>query len=317
MKQRIGCLIALVFSAGAFAGDVSGASSASSAAAEQRLRQDMQLMLSRMSASGMLGDHPDQIQMSVEEPGRRVADLGVLVDSSSADRAHDGLRIVGTTPGGSAEHSGLRPGDVIVSVNGNSLKNLGADADGRALAATTLRSTVNDVPDAAGLHMDVLRNGDILAMNVPVQSVFVPAMRVQLGNTAMAAHMETASSSSGGGCGRISTFDVAPRGQHLYHAKIMQLDGKTPGPSGQENYRVSAGPHTLVVSEDIPTREMTGGAMASLRFRQNTHKELVVDVKPNTTALVGAKFRDDKALDFAHGEYWDPVVWREASEGCP
>jgi hypothetical protein len=315
MKRQICCLIALVCSAGASAVEING-SSASSAMAEQHLRQDMQLMLSRMSASGMLGDHPDQIQMSVVEPSRRVADLGVLVDSTSADRAHDGLHIVGTTPGGSAEHGGLRPGDVIVAVNGTSLRNLGADPDGRALAATTLRSTVNDTPDTSGLHMDVLRNGDVLAMNVPVQSVFVPAMRVELG-AAAEAHADTVAAPSGGGCGRISTFDVAPRGEHLYHAKILLLDGRTPGPSGQENYRVAAGPHKLVVSEDIPTREMVGGAMASLRFRQNTHKELTVEVKPDTTSLVGAKFRDDKALDFAHGEYWDPTVWREVSERCP
>jgi len=252
--------------------------------------------------------------MSVQEPSRRVADLGVLVDSTSADRAHDGLRILGTTPGGSAEHGGLRPGDVIVSVNGTSLRGLGADTDGRALAAATLRSSVNEASESSNLHLDVLRNGDVLAMNVPVQSVFLPAMRVELGAAAVA---DSSPSMSGGGCGRISTFDVAPRNERIYHATILQLDGKTPGPSGQENYRVDAGQHKLLVAEDIPIRQMGTGAIGSLRSRLDTHKELTIDVKPGTTAMIGAKFHDDKATKFAHGEYWDPVVWRESSENCP
>ena len=315
MKIRIVSLLVALLSVSAFAADAdSASSSASSSLAEQRLRQDMQLMLSRMSASGLLGEHPDQVQLSVQEPSRRVADLGVLVDSTSAARAHDGLRVLGTTPGGSAEHGGLRPGDVIVAVNGTSLRGLGADTDGRALAAATLRSSVNEAPEASNLHLDVLRNGDVLAMNVPVQSVFLPAMRVELGAAAVADSSPTISS---GGCGRISTFDVAPRNERIYHATILLLDGKTPGPSGQENYRVSAGEHKLLVAEDIPVRQMGTGVIGSLRSRLDTHKELSVDVKPGTTAMIGAKFHDDKATKFAHGEYWDPVVWREASENCP
>lgn len=314
MKNGTIVLAALLFSASAWAVEINGNVGSGTVQAEQRLRQDMQLMLARMSSSGLLGEHPDQMQMSIAEPSHRVSDIGVLVDSTSADRAHDGLRIVGTTPGGSAEHGGLRPGDVIVSVNGTSLRNLGADADGRALAATTLRATVNESSDSAALRLDVLRNGDVLAMNVPVQSVFVPAMRVELGAAALADQASGTSMSDG--CGHISTFDVAPRGEQLYHAKILLLDGKTPGPSGQENYRVSVGPHKLLVAEDIPTKQMGVGDFASLRSRQDTHKELTVDVKPGTTAMIGAKFHQDKASSFAHGEYWDPVVWRESSEGC-
>ncbi|HEY4351968.1 MAG TPA: hypothetical protein VGN31_12125, partial [Paraburkholderia sp.] len=76
MKIRITTLLAAVLSASAFAADAGSASSSTSTSvAEQRLRQDMQLMLSRMSASGLLGEHPDQVQMSVQEPSRRVADL--------------------------------------------------------------------------------------------------------------------------------------------------------------------------------------------------------------------------------------------------
>lgn len=313
MKLRLTTLIALALSVSAFAADVNGSSAVSKGLAEQHLRQDMQLLLSRMSASGMLGDHPEEVHLSIDEPSRRVADLGVLVDSTSAERAHDGLRILGTTPGGSAEHGGLRPGDVIVSVNGTSLKNLGSDSDGRALAAATLRTSVNDAQSK--LQLDVMRNGDLLAMNVPVQSVFVPAMRVELGSGAVAA--QTTMSSSSSGCGRISTYDVAPRSERIYHATIEQIDGVTPGPSGQETYRVSAGQHKLLVNEDIPTRQVGIGPDATMRSQRDHSKVLMIDVKPDTTVMVGAKFHEDKANNVRNGEYWDPIAWREKGMSCP
>jgi hypothetical protein len=316
MKLRLSTLIALALSVSAFAADVNGSpSAASKVLAEQHLRQDMQMLLSRMSASGMLGDHPEDVHLSIDEPGRRVADLGVLVDSTSGERAHDGLRIVGTTPGGSAEHGGLRPGDVIVSVNGTSLKNLGADPDGRALAAATLRSSVNEA-SSSKLQLDVMRNGDLVAMNVPVQSVFVPAMRVELGSATVAAQTAAAPSSSSG-CGRISSYDVAPRSERIYHATIEQIDGVTPGPTGQETYRVSAGQHKLLVNEDIPTRQVGIGPDATMRSQRDHSKVLLIDVKPDTTVMVGAKFHQDKANQIHSGEYWDPVVWREKAMTCP
>ena len=323
MPLRISLLLApLAFAATAHAGGPPGAvlapaDAAASRATEQRLRQDVQLMLSRLAATGALGQHPEQLDLRLDEPAQRVTNLGVLVDSTSAERARDGLRVLGTTPGSTADHLGLRPGDVVVGVNGTSLRNLGADADGRALAAETLKSTVEALPDAAPLHLEVLRAGNTLAMNAPVQSVFLPALRMELGAAALAdtAPRASATAMANGGCGRISSFDVAPRGDRQYHARILLLDGTTPGPNGQESYRVAAGEHRLLVSEDIPTLQMGVGEMAT--FRRNSKKELTVTVKPGTTAMIAAQFHTDKAADLAHGTYWDPVVWREIPQDCP
>jgi hypothetical protein len=293
------------------------AGDAASSATEQRLRQDVQQMLSRLAASGALGQHPDQVALRLDEPAQRVTNLGILVDSTSAERARDGLRVLGATPGSTGEHLGLRPGDVIVAVNNTSLRSLGADADGRALAAATLKSTVEALPDAAPLRLDVLRDGETLAMNAPLQTVTLPALRMELGAAALAsADSGTVTRTpAGAGCGRISTFDVASRGDRQYHARIILLDGVTPGPSGGEVYRVAAGEHKLLVAENIPTRQMGFSEIASMR--RNTSKELIVIVKPDTTAMVAAQFHPDKGGDLAHGTYWDPVVWREVPESCP
>src|SRR5512143_1350067 len=128
------------------------APSGASPVAEQRVRQDMQTTLSNLGSSGALGQHPDQVAVRLDEPARRVTSLGALVDSTSAQSARDGLHVLGATPGSNADRIGLRPGDVIVAVNGTSLRDLGNDEHGRALAATTLKTVVDALPDNATLQ---------------------------------------------------------------------------------------------------------------------------------------------------------------------
>lgn len=139
------------------------------------------------------------------------ASLGLLVDSANAQAAHDGLRVLGATPGSVADQLGLRPGDVLVDVNGTSLANLGADADGHALATATLNSSLAELPPAAPVRLRVLRDGVVLAMNAPLHAATEIPATAQAG--------AAADPPVSGGCGRISVFDVAPRSQHLYRAR--------------------------------------------------------------------------------------------------
>src|SRR6185312_5060130 len=176
-------------------------------------------------------------------------------------------------------------------------------------------STVEALPDAAPLQLEVLRGGDPVALNAPVHSVYLPALRMELGAAALAGtDGSSQSTSTNSGCGRISTWDVAPPSEHKYHANVILIDGVSPGPSGGETWRVGAGTHRLLVGEDIPIRQFGVGEIASLR--RDTHKELTVTVKPNTTSRVAAQLHLDKASDVLKGGYWDPVVWREVPEAC-
>lgn len=251
------------------------------------------------SPAGMLGSSPAR------------SHLGLVVDSTSAGHARDGLRVLGATPGSVADQLGLRPGDLLVDVNGTSLRDLGADAQGRALAATTFDVRVAGLPASVPLRLSVVRDGMTLAMNAPLHARLV-------GDTAIAATAAATEDADVapaiGGCGRISIFDVAPRSKHQYHARIMLLDGSTPGPTGQQNYRVKPGVHELVVAEDIPTLEMGVGEMATLR--RHTQKKLIVNVQADTTYMIGAQLHLDKVSQFNSGAYWDPVVWREIPERC-
>ena len=295
----------------------STAAAPAGADSEQRMRQDLQATLSHMAESGALGPHPEQVSLRVDEPARRIVSLGALVDSTSAQSAGDGLHVLGTTPGSTADRLGLQPGDVIVAVNGTSLRGLGADNRGRALAATTLRSVVDALPDASTVSVDVARHERRLTLNAPMQAVYVPAMHVELGDAAAAAAGAGAGAApidSSDGCGRISAFDVAPRGERLYAARILLLDGSTPGPSGTASFRVAPGEHRLLVAENIPTQALGVGEIATRR--RQTSKALTVMVHPGQTALVAAQLHLDKTTDLSHGAYWDPVVWKEIAEAC-
>ena len=282
----------------------------------QRVREELHQVLVRLATSGTLGAHPEQIALTIDEPAQRAINLGLLVDATSANNARNGLRVLGATPGSTAEHLGVHPGDVVVAVNGQSLRDLGADDNGRALAAGTLKSSVDALPDGAPLRLDVMRGGDRLALNAPLQSVTLPALRLALGNAGSAAtEAASAQSNAAGGCGRINMMDLAPRQQSLYGATILMVDGVTPGPQNARTHRLDAGVHQLLVAERIPTNVMGLGEIASLR--NSKPKSLTVTIAPNTTIMVAARFNRDRATRINDGGYWDPVVWKETPESCP
>lgn len=326
------CLAALALSSAAARADApdtaasrsTDAPSGASPVAEQRVRQDMQTTLSNLGSSGALGQHPDQVAVRLDEPARRVTSLGALVDSTSAQSARDGLHVLGATPGSNADRLGLRPGDVILAVNGTSLRDLGSDEHGRALAATTLRTVVDGLPDGATLQFSVMRGSNPLTLSGPLEPVYLPAMHVELGGAVASAGVPAADTrastpppapASEGGCGRISMFDVAPRGEHMYGVRILLIDGTTPGAQGTPAFRVSAGEHHLLVAETIPTAEIGVGGIASLR--RQTSKPLTVNVKPGTTVMIAAQLHLDKLSELTSGAYWDPVAWKEIPQACP
>lgn len=115
-------------------------------------------------------------------------------------------------------------------------------------------------------------------------------------------------------CGRISIFDNAPRQQDLHAATIISIDGKIPGTTGQDVYRVTSGTHTLEVSERIDHRYLSFSDR--LRGADKTYKTLTIDVAPNTTYSVAAHLNEDQRTNWKDGAYWDPVVWNEVAEGC-
>ena len=289
-------------------------SASASISVEQRVRAELRAVMTELIESGAFGDKPpQQIALDIDAPAQRASNLGVLVDS--ARDARDGLHVLGVTPGGGAERMGLRAGDVLIAMNDMSLA-----GDGGA-AAANLRRTVDGLPDGNALAFQISRDGHTQTVSGPLASVYVPAMRLHVGDG-----MQVASNADGAtamtaerasGCGRISDFDVAPRQQQLHSARIISIDGVTPGPTGATSYRVAAGSHVLTVANRIESRYLPFNDRARNSGVASAHyKKLTIDVAPDTTTLIAARLNEDKRNESQNDAYWDPVAWKQVAEAC-
>lgn len=290
---------------------------------EQRLREELNVVMMDLIQSGAFGNTaPQQIAINIDSPPQKVSNLGLLVDSKG--NATDGLHVLAVTPGGNAERMGLRAGDVLVALNGTQL----SAADG----AATLRNTVDTLPDGGRLDFNVRRDGHATTIGGAATSMYLPAMHLSVGSgTALASNAGGAGPRASGsapgaygngptdtsqGCGRINDFDVAPRGQGLHKATVIAIDGHTPGPHGSQSYQVSAGPHTLKISENIEQRYFSFNSRQRNSQVGGGYKTIDVVVAPDTTYLVAARLNEDQRDNPANGAYWDPVVWKEVPETC-
>jgi hypothetical protein len=285
---------------------------------EDLLRRELRDAVARVLASDAFAGQPTgAVALTVTLPAERYLDLGLLVDPR--EPATDGLRVLGTSPGGAAQQLGLRAGDVVTRVGERSLAGLGADADGTARAVGVFRGTVESLADGAPLGLDVRRDGRTLRIDGTVQPRYLPAVRLELGEGNLVASSGAAAAASvaagtgaaaDGGCGRISTFHVAPRSQSLYGARVLSIDGRIPGPADQDTYRVAPGPHTVEVAEAIDAQDLP--TAFSRRRADLGRRTFTVVVEPGRTHLVAAHLTDGRGVR----EYWEPVVWKTLDEEC-
>lgn len=319
LRMRTSCLawtvlFALGGTAQADGGTPSAATSAAAtqgadAAVEQRLREELRALMSELVESGAFGDRPPrEISLAVDSPAQRVSNLGLLVDSARDHR--DGLHVLAVTPGGGAERMGLRAGDVVVALNGTRL-------GGTGNAANMLRQTVDGLPNGSPLAFEVRRDGHAQTISGTLSSIELPAMHLTIGGGTPVASIDPPPAAvSTQGCGRISDFDVAPRQQHLHGAKVLDIDGELPGPSGSKSYQVPAGRHVLKISEQIEPRYLAFNDRLRNAGPGPRSKTIEVEVAANTTLFVAARLNDDKRTEWRDGAYWDPVVWKTTPETC-
>jgi len=99
--------------------------------------------------------------------------LGVNI-AGGAERA-EGVEIMGVSPSGPAERAGLRKGDVLVAVDGKSLRRSGERTAGRQLV-----EQMRDVPPGQKIKVDYLRDGKpltALLTTVPAEPGIVRVLR--------------------------------------------------------------------------------------------------------------------------------------------
>lgn len=302
---------------------LTAAVSAQSTPVEQRLGEEVQLALVRLIESGAFAGKPgEEIAFTLDEPARRVNNLGLLVDSANAERARDGLRVLGVTPRSAAQRMGIKAGDRIVAVNGTGLVGLGADAAGHAQAAVTMRTLVDTLSDGSVLEFGLQREDKPLTLRGELSTIVLPPIHLKVGRDELLAstsqnvsRREPQNDGGNSGCGRFNDFDVAPSQRDLYGVKLLMIDGISTGPAGVHQFRVSAGTHVVKVVELIPAKVYR--RLNPTRLGDGPEvKTLTVNVKADTTYYLAAKFNEEKRNSRVGGEYWDPVVWRETPDKC-
>lgn len=82
--------------------------------------------------------------------------IGVMIDGAQYDEPVAGVEITGVTPGSPADDAGLRPDDVITSVNGESMS-----ADNGMAATKKLMKFMEDVTEGDDIDIEYLRNGNV------------------------------------------------------------------------------------------------------------------------------------------------------------
>lgn len=118
-------------------------------------------------------------------------------------------------------------------------------------------------------------------------------------------------------CARVSTFDSAPRAQHLFPAVLIAVDGKLPGPTGADSWRIEPGKHVLKVAEAIEPNRFTALQNRERDGRNaDRYKTLEIDAQPGITYRLAARFYVDRRNSMRDGAYWEPVIWKESPEPC-
>lgn len=121
-------------------------------------------------------------------------------------------------------------------------------------------------------------------------------------------------------CGRVSQFDLAPRNRQVYPVRVLAIDGRLPGPSTSDVYRVSPGPHTVKLAELIDPEEFSNVELRRRNVGHVSRAEITFEVEAGYTYFVGAQSflrRDQDAIAVQRGrEYWAPVVYLRIAESC-
>lgn len=92
--------------------------------------------------------------------------LGVMIDSDAGSGPVEGVAIGGVTPGSAAAEAGLRPGDVLTAINGESLS-----ADESEKASRRLLDFMEGVEPGDVLKIEYLRAGKVGSVEVEPKMV--------------------------------------------------------------------------------------------------------------------------------------------------
>ncbi|GAB3342965.1 PDZ domain-containing protein [Marilutibacter aestuarii] len=234
---------------------------------------------------------PSTVSLPMVLAGAQSSALDAVIDVRRPETR--GVAVLAITPGGNADRMGMRVGDRLLSVNGRSLTDT-------LEPNTTLQAAL---AQGGAISATVSRDGQVLELSdsAPVGRSAPPPS----------------------GCGYVSNRGTLPHvTDRLYPVEIISIDGSGL-PIDANRHRLPAGMHAITVAERIESIRFNP---VELRMREQllrregarAAKTLVVEVKPGTRHLLGARFLDE-GLDgdrIRRNAYWEPVVWKDVADDC-
>ncbi|SIP92584.1 PDZ domain-containing protein [Solilutibacter tolerans] len=261
------------------------------------LQREVETALVRAAESGTLSTTGHTT--TLRSQARVRYELGAVVDVRNANAS--GLPVLAVTPGSAASRLGLQAGDRLLAING---RKVGTQA-----------SQLQQAIDAGGgkLAASWSRAGKQLAANDTADAVAIPAFQLVVGDT------------NSKGCGFVSDQQgVVPKSEDTYRGEITRIDGRSTPLAGLYQYELPTGRHVLTIAEKIDRHRMslrvqrTAHLANRLKTAAQSYKTLVIDVKPNTSYLIGVRLLEDK-LDndsIRRNAYWEPVIWETRAQAC-
>jgi hypothetical protein len=269
----------------------------SEALVEQLKTQIKGTLLAIGKNEAKVGKTAEDINLTIELPAQKEANLGLLLD---VDEPSKGFKILSVTPGSTAESLDLEIGANLVSFNNTKIQSSNS---------IDILNQIQMLSAGDSIQFSVDNGNNVSSYNTTLEGRFTPTIRLQVGTPGakVAANMLEADSSA---CGYVSVLFGPPRSRDLYASYINKIDDNATIRS-RHSFKLSAGKHQIYVHEliDDPSLKRRRGGMKSSKL-------IEVNIEPNKTYHIAAKFDRKKRTRKSREEYWNPVVWKTSDSEC-
>lgn len=243
------------------------------------------------------GNSIKDLHIQLDLPAKQSPNLGLVLD---LDIEAKGYKILSVTPGSLADSLDLTPGDIITEINSIKIDN------------TNKRKAFSELENSSPgdkLVLNVNKNDVMKTIDTTVGGQYLPSIKLEIGSQTTDKEVAASFDQNENACGTVSVFFTPPESKRLYSAYVSKIDDHSVN-RNRESFRLKPGLHTIYLHEliDDPffTRRYKGMQSA---------KSIEIEIKVNTTYYLAAKFIKGKAFRQRKGEYWEPVVWKEAEKG--
>ncbi len=264
------------------------------------LQQVRTTMTAVATAEREAGNSLENLNFTLEIPAGISPNLGLVLDVNDPQ----GFKVLSVSPGSVADKLSISPNSLITAINGKNTYNQNRDD-----AFTELE---NAMPGDM-MKIKLVNDGQIKTLDASIDGQYTPAIHIEIRGDDLNNQSNTSTTNidkADNACGVVSVFNKPPITRDLHFAKVTQIDED--GVNRQRvNFILPVGKHIIHVQEFI-----SDSMFRRRSFSVQDAKTIEIDIKPNTTYHLAAKFNRKLRNEQKNGDYWDPVVWKTQTKAC-